>query len=93
MNHLPRKIYEERHEAIRRLLRQEGYEAFNVLTPDNFFYLSGFFLDVAPWERPVALVIPRDGAPFAIMNELSTSHIQMSKDRGSVAIEAFYILD
>jgi len=87
MEFLPREIFEERHRSIRGFCEREGYEAFVVLTGDNFYYLTGFFLDVAPWERPVACVIPRRGKPFLVMNELSTNHVRMALKRGSLAVE------
>ncbi len=90
MDFLPREVFEDRHEQIKRYLEEENYEAFVVLTPDNFYYLSGFFLDVAPWERPVALVIPRSAQPFMVMNELSTHHVRMAKERGTLAIDDAY---
>lgn len=87
MDFLPRKVFEDRHRSIRRFCEREGYEAFIVLTGDNFYYLTGFFLDVAPWERPVACVIPRRGKPFLVMNELSTNHVRMASERGSLGVE------
>ncbi len=84
---LPKDIFEERHGRVRRFLEQESYRAYVVLNPDNFYYMSGFFLDVQTWERPVALVIPLEGEPFMVMNELSTNHVRMAHERGSLAIE------
>ncbi len=90
MDFISTKAVSKRHTIIRDFLTKEGYEAYIVLTPDNFYYTTGFFLDVAPWERPVAAVIPREGEPFLIMNELSTSHVRMAKERGSLAVEEVY---
>ncbi len=87
---LKRDIFTRRHEKIRQFLQREGLEAYLVLTSDNFYYVSGFFLDVQPWERPVAAVIPRDAEPFLVLNELSTNHIRMAKERGSLAIDDTY---
>jgi len=88
---LDRSVFVERHQRIRQFLEQEGYEAFLVLTPDNFYYLTGFFLDVAPWERPVVACIPRQGEPFMVMNELSTNHLRMAAARGSLAVDEYHI--
>ncbi len=87
---LPPDTFRERHERVRRFLEHEDYRAYVVMNPDNFYYMSGFFLDVAPWERPVALVIPLQGKPFIIMNELSTNHVRMAHERGSLAISDVY---
>ncbi|MFO7941402.1 MAG: Xaa-Pro peptidase family protein [Bacillota bacterium] len=83
---LSRGTFAQRHDRIRAFLEREGYDAFVTLTPDNFYYVSGFFLDVAPWERPVAAVIPSTGDPFLIMNELSTNHVRMALERESLAV-------
>jgi Xaa-Pro aminopeptidase len=48
--------------------------------------VTGFHLDVAPWERPVAAVIPADGEPFMVMNELSTNHLRFAEERKSLFI-------
>ncbi len=91
MRFLDRSVFAERHELIRDFLEKEGYEAFLVLTPDNFYYTTGFFLDVAPWERPVVACIPKNGEPFLVLNELSTNHIRMAKERGSLAVDEVHI--
>ncbi len=90
MNFLKRDVFVKRHQRIKEFLEREGYQAYLVLTPDNFYYATGFFLDVAPWERPVAAVIPKNGDPFLVMNELSTHHVQMAKERDTLAVDDVY---
>lgn len=85
-----KEVFEDRYEKIRQFLADEGYEAFLVLTPDNFYYATGFFLDVAPWERPSVACIPKSGEPFLVMNELSTHGIMMAKEADRLAIEDAY---
>jgi Xaa-Pro aminopeptidase len=46
---------------------------------------------VAPWERPVAAAIPADGEPFLIMNELSTHHLRMAAERGTLHVRNYAI--
>ena len=65
-------------------LKETGYAALLVTDPDHFYMLSGFHLDVAPWERPIALAMPAAGEPFLIMNELSTHHLRMARERGTL---------
>ena len=91
MSFLKREVFLRRHERIREFLEREGQEAYVVLTPDNFFYVTGFFLDVAPWERPVAAVIPRKAEPFLVMNEPSTHHLQMAKERNTLAVDDVHL--
>src|SRR5947209_19862265 len=84
---ISRGVYEERAERIRGHLAAQGLDAFVILNADNVNYVSGFMPDVAPWERPIACIIPREGAPELILNELSTNHIKISVARGRCWIE------
>jgi Xaa-Pro aminopeptidase len=83
---VPPDVFADRHRRVREYLHESGYAALLVTDPDHFYMLSGFHLDVAPWERPVALAIPAAGEPFMIMNELSTHHLRMARERGSLHI-------
>jgi len=87
MSFLSAGVFEDRLSRIRTYLDKENLAALMVLTPDNFQYVTGFFLDVAPWERPVAAVIPKDSDPFLVMNELSTNHVRMARERGTIHVE------
>jgi len=86
LNYLPRTVFENRVATIREYLAENELEALAVLTPDNFYFVSNFFLDVAPWERPVAAVIPRDAEPFMVMCELSQNHLRMAQEIGKLWI-------
>ncbi len=88
---LPVSAIHDRHQRIRAHLEKLGLTALVVTNPDNFYYVSGFFLDVQPWERPAAAVIPLSGEPFMVMNELSTNHLRMAGERNSLAIEKVHI--
>ncbi len=87
MPSIPLDAFYSRQDHIRRFLATEAYEALIILDPHNCYYLSGFFVDVLTWERPIALVIPRDAAPFFILNELSTHHIYMAKEQNTLAVD------
>jgi Xaa-Pro aminopeptidase len=95
MPFVPLKVFADRAKRVRDHLGERDLQALVVTTPDNFFMVSGFHLDVAPWERPVAAVIPRSGCgePFLVMNELSTNHLKMAAERGSLFIRdhAIYV--
>ena len=86
MPFVPQEVFADRTRRIRAFLDEEGHEALLVSSPGNFYMISGFHLDVEPWERPVAAVIPRDGEPFLVMNELSTNHLRMAAERGTLFI-------
>ena len=51
--------------------------------PENFYYVTNFLLDVDTWERPVAAIIPRDGTPKLVLNQLSTTYLQLAAGRGT----------
>ena len=86
MAFLSTSVFQSRLGAIRDYLLKANAKVLIVLNPDNLFYVSGFFLDVAPWERPVAAVIPVDSDPALVLCELSTNHVKMAKARGSLWI-------
>jgi len=86
MGYLSRRVYHDRLTRIRKELLDADLAALVVLTPENFLYVSGYFLDVQPWERPVAAVIPRDADPFLVMHELSTNHVRYATEHKSMWI-------
>lgn len=86
MPFVPQDVFADRARRIREFLSAEGHEALLINTAGNFYMVSGFHLDVEPWERPVAAVIPREGEPFLVMNELSTNHLRMATERGTLFI-------
>lgn len=64
------------------LMDAEGLDALAFTTGDNFQFATNFHTDVQVWERPIVAVFPRNGAPFAVMHELSTTHIRFSSEAG-----------
>jgi len=86
MPFVPQEVFADRHRRVRAWLHDEGCQALLVTDPDHFYMLTGFHLDVAPWERPVAAVFPADAPPFLIMNELSTHHLMMARERGTLYV-------
>jgi Xaa-Pro aminopeptidase len=91
MAFVPMSVFEDRAKRVREWLGEQELEALIVTTPDNFYMVSGFHLDVAPWERPVAAVIPVEGEPFMVMNELSTNHLRFAEERKSLFITDYSI--
>jgi Xaa-Pro aminopeptidase len=88
---VPADVFADRHRRVREYLRENECFALLVTDPDHFYMLTGYHLDVAPWERPVAAVIPASGEPFLIMNELSTHHLRMASERGTLAVTDYAI--
>lgn len=89
MPFVPLDVFADRAERIRAYLDEQGLEALIANTAGNVFMLSGWHLDVEPWERPVAIVIPKRGEPFMVLNELSTNHLKMAEERGTLAIRDY----
>lgn len=88
---VPQTVFADREKRIKEWLGANDLEALIVTTPSNFYMVSGFHLDVEPWERPVAAVIPASGTPFMIMNELSTNHLRFAEERDSLYITDYSI--
>ncbi|HEV2072409.1 MAG TPA: Xaa-Pro peptidase family protein [Thermomicrobiales bacterium] len=91
MPFVPQSVFADRDKRIKEWLGANDMKALIVTTPDNFYMVSGFHLDVAPWERPVVAVIPVDGKPFMVMNELSTNHLRFAEERKSLYITDYTI--
>lgn len=70
--------------AMRALMDAEGLDALAFTTGDNFQFATNFHTDVQVWERPIVCVVPRNGAPFAVMHELSTTHIRFAQEAGEM---------
>lgn len=83
---LPMSVFQWKHNKVRQFLAENGYSALVVTTPANFYMLTGFHLDVEPWERPVAAVFPLEGEPFMVMHSLSTHHLMMCQERKSLYV-------
>jgi len=76
------EVLSRRAERIREYLAERELEALAVMDNLNFTYVTGFFLDTAPWERPVVAVIPADGEPFMVLCELSANHVRFALEEG-----------
>lgn len=87
MAFLSREVFLSRLESMRGFMDENKLDALAFLTPDYFFYATNYFLDVAPWERPVIAVLPRSGELFCVMHELSTNHVRLAKERGTLWVE------
>jgi Xaa-Pro aminopeptidase len=67
-------VRDHRWDLMRDLMDRQGLDALGFTTADFFQFASNFHTDVLTWERPILAVVPRNGAPFAVLNELSTNH-------------------
>jgi Xaa-Pro aminopeptidase len=75
-----------RHQKMTALMDMMHVDALIFTSADFFQFATNFHTDVQPWERPIFAVVPRDGAAFLIMNELSTNHVRFSLEKGRLWI-------
>ncbi|WP_341895081.1 Xaa-Pro peptidase family protein [Ferrovibrio terrae] len=87
MTFLSHAVRDSRLGAMRQLMERLRFDALIFTAADFFQYATNFHVDVQPWERPIMVVVPRDGKPRAIMNELSTHHMMMARERGHVWLD------
>lgn len=73
--------------AMRELMEREGLDALAFATADFCYYATNLEPDVLGWERPMAIVVPRDGEPFGLLHELSAQHLAIARERGSAWLE------
>lgn len=55
-----------------------------LVDPLNQYWASGYNVDrdASVWERPCALILPLDGEPAFVLNEICEPHAQLSIDLG-----------
>ena len=71
-------VRDYRWNKTRALMDEMRVDAFIFTGGDFFQFATNFHTDVQVWERPIYAVLPRNGAPFLVMNELSTNHVRYS---------------
>jgi Xaa-Pro aminopeptidase len=91
MAFLSSKVFTQRLRDMRAMMEANGLDALAFTSPDFFQYATNFHVDVQPWERPIVAIVPRDGTPFAVMNELSTNHIRFARERGTLWFQDIHI--
>jgi len=78
MPFLTTAVRDYRWNKTRALMDELRVDAFIFTGGDFFQFATNFHTDVQVWERPIYAVLPRNGTPFLVMNELSTSHVKYS---------------
>jgi len=82
MAFLGEAVRDYRFKLMQALMDREGYDALAFTQADFFQFATNFNTDVQPWERPIICVVPRNGAPFVVLNELSTHHWRFTEEGG-----------
>lgn len=87
MPHLSHAVRDDRWAKTQALMDRLSVDAFVFTSGDFFQFISNYHTDVQVWERPIFAVMPRNGPPFLVMNELSSNHIRYSLESGKLWIE------
>ncbi|HEV3186177.1 MAG TPA: M24 family metallopeptidase [Xanthobacteraceae bacterium] len=87
MPFLTRATFDYRRGLMNAMMRDNGFDALAVTAADFFQWATNFHVDVQTWERPIVVVVPLDGEPFALMNELSTNHVRGVAERGHLWVD------
>ena len=74
MAFLGKAVRDWRWGLMRDAMDRNNWDAIGFTTADFFQFASNFHTDVQTWERPILMVLPRNGEPFCLLNELSTNH-------------------
>ncbi|HYF07302.1 MAG TPA: Xaa-Pro peptidase family protein [Acetobacteraceae bacterium] len=84
MGFLGHAVRDHRWGLMREAMDRNGWDAIGFTTADFFQFATNFHTDVQTWERPILCIVPRNGAPFVILNELSTNHWRFSEEGGKL---------
>ena len=74
MAFLDTEIRDYRFDLMRTLMDRAQLDALAFTSADFFQFATNFSTDVQTWERPIVCIVPRQGTPFVVLNELSTNH-------------------
>ena len=86
MPKLTQAVWQYRYDKMTSMMDELAVDAVIFTSADFFQFATNFHTDVLPWERPIFAIVPRNGTPFLVMNELSTHHMQFSQEQGKVWI-------
>ena len=86
MPKLTKAVWTHRFTKMQAMMDDTRTDAIVFTGADFFQFATNFHTDVLPWERPIFAVVPRNGTPFLVMNELSTNHMRFSQEQGKVWI-------
>jgi Xaa-Pro aminopeptidase len=87
MPFLTRATFDYRRARMADMMRANDLDALAFTAADFFQWATNFHVDVQTWERPIVVVMPLGGEPFALMNELSTNHLRGVRERGVMWVD------
>ncbi|WFU06714.1 Xaa-Pro peptidase family protein (plasmid) [Rhizobium sp. CB3171] len=92
MAYLGNDVREYRYKLLNELMDRENLDAVAFASTEFFQFATNFQTDVTTWERPILCVVPRNGAPFVVLNELSTNNWRYAHEDGRLWVSdtSFY---
>lgn len=75
---------------MRELMDREQLDALGFTSPYYFKFATNFDMDVSGFERPALCVVPRNGAPFVFLHELSINHWRLVQDAKRLWVSEVY---
>lgn len=82
MGFLSTDVFEYRLHGLREMMSRKSLDAVILFGADSEFY-TNWVVDVAVWERPIAVVVPKEGEIFAVLHSLSINHVRFARERNS----------
>lgn len=82
-------LKERRRRQFDGLMARHDLAAIVISSGEFFQFYANFALSTYYWERPFALVVPRRGAPFAIVNAVAENGVRMQLDKGIPWVDDF----
>jgi Xaa-Pro aminopeptidase len=71
-----------RYDLMMDLMSRQGLDGLAFTSGSFFQFATNFDTDVQTWERPIICVVPRNGRPFVVLNELSRNHWRFRMEAG-----------
>lgn len=93
MTLLSRAVCDYRLGQMRSLMEEAELDALAFLTADYFEYATNYGVTLHAYERPFLAVVPREGAPFAIILELARNHMRFLSEKQRLWVDdiTFYV--
>lgn len=82
-------VKERRRQQFEELMARHDLAAIVISSGEFFQFYANLAISAFYWERPFALVVPRQGAAFAIVNAVVENGVRMRLDKGIPWIDDF----
>jgi len=82
-------VKERRRRQFEELMARSDLAAIVISSGEFFQFYANLAISTFYWERPFALVVPRQGAAFAIVNAVAENGLGMQLDKGIPWVDDF----